>query len=650
MKKLHKGIIFGLVLVLPFWLWVFGAFGATVYFDPNCADNNVASGAPDGTGYNHTTFACSGGSDSYYVTMADFNVTNWGADSVILFKRGETWDDADMIPVIHGASGHPKTVGSYGTGEPPIFKPATNYPLNMNGKNYWTFEGIDFRDKRIMVTGTNTIFNYCIFGDSNSEAIYAWNNGDSIYNNCLITNANTYGVKVENATDVTLNNTIIIGGSGAYGGPAYAIWQNGSGTITYNNCLITGNATYQGWQLDAGLTDGGGNQLEVNPGLTSYSKNTAYFFLSFDDNDIGYVNDVVAALPSGNYITFFTLYSEAGGYTTSLNTLEDAGHEIAIHTHSHTEMDSTTAFAVTSTNTNPTVDVDIPGTQIVLSCDEGGNVVTVDWSGADKSITDLKTDVSGKGWTITTTTGVNDSLHLSALEDSSGAQACPYTPNLDRTAPDYAFFREELSEVKDWITNATGTAPTTMAWPVGVYDATAAAYMKDEISLLGARGVGNKGQFLSSVPIYNFNSILTSNANFIGGETEAEVRAAARHAYVIATTSGGVYGLYAHNTGEFSPTQIAWYADELNSLGATLQTFGTIVAAIRASHATGDGLTYTKVYSDVLDARLKPGSPARHGADPSISGTRLRPDGSGNTMEDILSIGAYGVYRGSAGM
>jgi len=57
------------------------------------------------------------------------------------------------------------------------------------------------------------------------------------------------------------------------------------------------------------------------------------------------------------------------------------------------------------------------------------------------------------------------------------------------------------------------------------------------------------------------------------------------------------------------------------------------------------------------DLTLKPGSPARHGAT-YIAGytTALDPSATfgvgynGLTMEDILSIGAYGVYRGAAGM
>jgi len=55
------------------------------------------------------------------------------------------------------------------------------------------------------------------------------------------------------------------------------------------------------------------------------------------------------------------------------------------------------------------------------------------------------------------------------------------------------------------------------------------------------------------------------------------------------------------------------------------------------------------------DFTLKPGSPCRHGAT-YLSGyeDKLRPESTWPdgvvTMEDILSIGAYGIYRGAAGM
>jgi len=73
--------------------------------------------------------------------------------------------------------------------------------------------------------------------------------------------------------------------------------------------------------------------------------------------------------------------------------------------------------------------------------------------------------------------------------------------------------------------------------------------------------------------------------------------------------------------------------------------------ALGANSVTGDPLFTNAAGGDFT---LKPNSPARHGAVyiPGFT-TKLRPEStwpSGvTTMEDILSIGAYGVYRGSAG-
>jgi hypothetical protein len=82
------------IFLLLFVLIPSFAFGATFYFDTTCTDTNPASGTPDGTNYDPTGPSCSGGSDSYYVTLADFNVTNWGTSAEILFRRGQTWSGA----------------------------------------------------------------------------------------------------------------------------------------------------------------------------------------------------------------------------------------------------------------------------------------------------------------------------------------------------------------------------------------------------------------------------------------------------------------------------------------------------------------------------------------------------------------------------
>ena len=105
------------------------------------------------------------------------------------------------------------------------------------------------------------------------------------------------------------------------------------------------------------------------------------------------------------------------------------------------------------------------------------------------------------------------------------------------------------------------------------------------------------------------------------------------------------YNLYytGANTSVFTETGVDTYNfAEWQALGH--DTHSPTPADPLFTNAAGDDFT------------LKPGSPCRHGSDPSLTSytTKLRPNASWPdnvvTMEDILSIGAYGVYRGSAGM
>ena len=100
------------------------------------------------------------------------------------------------------------------------------------------------------------------------------------------------------------------------------------------------------------------------------------------------------------------------------------------------------------------------------------------------------------------------------------------------------------------------------------------------------------------------------------------------------------------NFSEWQATNIGGVTPGANSLEEDYQTDNNF-PDFTDNQTDGSG-TYT----------LNPGSPARHGGI-SLSGyqSKLRPEATfgssgtaGTTMNDILSIGAYGVYRGSAGM
>jgi parallel beta-helix repeat protein len=114
MKKLFIIIA---VLLLPCWV---GAV-TTYYVDTTCTDTNPASATVDGTAYDPATPACTGGSDSYYVTMADINAaaaTLTPGDTVSL-RKGQTWRETLTWPET-GTSGNIYTLTSHGTGNAPI--------------------------------------------------------------------------------------------------------------------------------------------------------------------------------------------------------------------------------------------------------------------------------------------------------------------------------------------------------------------------------------------------------------------------------------------------------------------------------------------------------------------------------------------------
>jgi len=689
---------------------------------------------------------------------------NPAAGTSLFLRRGDTWAER-LEPSTSGTSGNQITYGAYGSGAPPVITGNGTNSLNTNSNDYLTFYGLDFQVDGINVGASDSIlFNYCMVRDCTGNGAYIFSTGDSTFNNCLVSGCAWNGVLVDNSADCELVNCTIIGNGSNVGGGLNAIKETTSGTVGYENCLITGNNTWQDLQIGGTWTDRGGNLIQNIPDLTAYNKNTAYFCLSFDDNDIGYVEDAVAELPSGHEATFFVTANIGAAFYSRIVALSDAGHEIAVHGYSHTFLTATTAFALTTTNTNATIDIDAAGETLTLAADEldtafftgsnntqvptgnselityqgqgsidpgktttitavefdihsitgssqswvaeifdattvnlgtqldisgaetitgagvvkftglslavtsgtsyhitiapedhnfdasnyifirvntsasysgnrmlwdssksrstnqatqevditlyEANDIVVDWSVADKDISDLKTAVSGNGFTVTNTTNVNDALKLASLSDSSGAQSVPYTPNLDRTAPDYAFFREEIDDsIAIIITDLTNSvAPTTMAWPGAASDSTVIDYVQGETALIGSRMAENRVQWLNSVPVYDVYSILASNANFKGDGSETDIRAAARHAYILAMTVGGIHTLYAHNATELSPTQIGWYSDELDGLGVTLQTFGSIMTAVRSSHSTADDLLYTKTYTDELDGNLLAGS------------------------------------------
>lgn len=119
-------------LIAAIICWILALFcilgiadAATYYVDTTCTDTNPASATVDGAAYDSVTPACTGGSDSYFVTIADLNAAaaTTAPGDTISFRKGQTWRDHLNIPE-SGSAGLVYTYTSHGSGADPIISGA----------------------------------------------------------------------------------------------------------------------------------------------------------------------------------------------------------------------------------------------------------------------------------------------------------------------------------------------------------------------------------------------------------------------------------------------------------------------------------------------------------------------------------------------
>ena len=111
-KRFWKGLVWGLILVAPFWVMVGWALATDYYVDDICATPG------DGT-----SDTCAGaGTDPFQtVAAAQAAVTGDQSDNSLLFKKGGVWREQFTVGA-NGTDGHPFTIGAYGTGDDPVIK------------------------------------------------------------------------------------------------------------------------------------------------------------------------------------------------------------------------------------------------------------------------------------------------------------------------------------------------------------------------------------------------------------------------------------------------------------------------------------------------------------------------------------------------
>lgn len=633
------------------------AIGTNYYVDNTITDVYVASATCDYTTYNPATFSTSTGSSCVYKTLADINAKSFAGDDIIFLRRGQTWAER-ILPASSGTSGHQITYDAFGSGAAPSITglSGATAAIHTNSKNYLTFQHLFISNTTgssnyslDVSSSTGIVVNYCNISDSqtsNTGVATAGTNASVTINNSLISGNGLYGVDVEGTTPtVSINNSMVISNT-SYG------LKRGTGTLTYTNCLVTGNNATPAYNTNGTLTDGGGNLVEKVSKVISYKgTNTILLAFTSDDADTTSWNAYAAALlPYNFHFNMFPspcMYGATGCFTdtASLVALSAAGHEIGAHGWSHSLLGQTTAFAITSTNTSPTVNVDVAGGNIILDCAGSpcANKVTYalgnyTYNQATGTVTGFKAAVAGKGWTITTGTGMSDAMKLTALTDSGGAQAVPYSPLLDVSAPNYAYWSHEVADTAAWISSITGITPVSEAYPGGTGTPFTAGL---ETWLLGqgyTSGRTTDGIFgsLSSVNVYELSNYTL--ATFLGTGTESVVRGNTNHVIEWCKSRACYITLLAHTTAAMSAAQLGWMADEINKAGGSMVTMSQLIAAIKADHSTSDNKTYTKTYPDISNYALSSNSPAIN-AGSTISG--FTTDYVGNPIVGTPDIGLY---------
>ena len=560
----------------------------------------------------------------------------------ILYVSDKGGDYATKLqPPSSGTSGHNIVYQNIGH---PIFTGDGSNTLYISSKSYLTFNGIVFSGRLALFNITvGAVCNYCVFKNSPTSGVYPAGAANVALNNCVV-HANGapgslyYGINID-----TTGNTLTLRNCLIYGNAGIGMRAVNGNTVDYDYNLIVGNSLAPVSNISLGNSgvDGGHNITTHVPKIVSHKNNTAYFVLMHDMEadiaDAGYWLSVVAALPTGVKTSVFVKTYPTPDWA-DVTFLDSLGHEVGIHCDSHTWMNNTTAFQVTTTNANPTVNVDVAGQQIILSTTTGGNSVTLAWAG-NKRISDLKTAVTDKGWTITNTSTVQDGLQLSSCADSAGAQVVPYTVNLDISAPNYMFWYNEVQYPKDTIDTHISVPASTFVFPGSSYDTPELlVYMKDVVGLTGASRL-NYSKTLSSIDIFQVDARFLSTT-LKGDGTEATIRALANHFYVWGKDFGYLISFSAHESSEFTAQQWGWLADELVKLGAEIMTLRDAIARIKTDHSTADGMTYTKTYADVSNYHLNAESLAID-AGVAVSGLTTDYEGSTVPYSSAPDIGIY---------
>ena len=324
------------------------AWGAIYYVDPDCTDTNPASATVDGTAYDPATPACTGGSDSYYVTIADVNLKSFSVGDSILFKKGETWRE-QLTPPSSGSAGSPITFGAYGTGNAPIISGSnlvsgwTVYSGNVYQATLTTKPWVVTFDRTMGIKETalgNVNAAYEWFWTGNVLYIYsASGDPDTVYTSPgMEAGQRNWGIFINNVDYITVSNLHVYGTNDSaicsqyedhlsvdgvtvkfvgptYYGSAAVDFHEGSTNASITNSTIQYTQTDGVWSKSANFVATGNNISHIDgPGADGIQ--------TFNANSITITNNTIDMSDSVTSAKFcITAAGGTGSHIISGNTL-----------------------------------------------------------------------------------------------------------------------------------------------------------------------------------------------------------------------------------------------------------------------------------------------------------------------------------------
>ncbi len=584
-----------------------------------------------------------------------------------LFKRGETW--AEKLAVNKAGL----KFGAYGIGNPPIFTGDANYSYEVLAANQTAY-GLWFKIKPIYsYEKSGVVFAYNIVSDMATIGSTFQNADVSIFNN-LFVKIPQYALTVSGTGYTgTVTNNIFFG----VGGP-YSPIRATQAEVVYSNNMVMA-ATFDPsiasvvsacYEYSSGTcTDGGNNKITDNsdPKFVSYQyPHRPKVLLRFAD-DQNFAVCMAQALKSygvkASYYGSFSFVQSTivpngsstdncvgGPYSLSdvQALIDDGTLKVMVRGGSGNSISvPTDVFSISTTNggTNTLTINGVAKTLTLTSTGNPGNNVTLDWS-ADATMdgVDLNSALTGKGWAYTNLKLLSGYYRLSSLKDQTCTEF-PCSVSFDDDSGASRWFYDESIAARNSIRGFLSRdvayffvypTPSTPVTAFGDYLLSTGIYV-------GSAATGQSNDSLSSVNLFELDTLGDGDIPLVGTKDEAHIRAGARIVWANAVANGGIINISYHNmVADLTLEEFLYVVDEWNKLGVEWGFFEDFANSLKASHATVDSMTYTKTYTDSNYHLFSNSSAINAGVD-----VGLTTDILGNPIEGPPDIGPF-EYGGRA--